>query len=137
MNTKKEEIIEAEFSVVEDRTDGNQKKHIWVLAGANLIEATLAKISWQIFDHGRNDISVNCYVSQIEGIDVEDAFDWRVFENFNKIPTKEEQKKMVKDALAKHNLHGEIWPVGERYAQGHLSALGIQKRIKGGAYVSA
>ena len=138
MNSKKEEIIDVEFSVVDDdRTTGFTEKYIWILVGENVIDSKLAKISWRIFNHdGRNDKDVNCYVSQIESVDIKNAFRCGVFNSFDKVPTKEEQRKMVKDALAKHQLQEEIWVVGERYAQGHLSALKIQKCIKGGAYVS-
>ena len=132
MNAKKEEIIEAEFSVVGSGGDnGVQEKHIWVLVGENMVNAKLVKISWRFIE----DV-VNCWVSQIEGVDVKDAFGRREFKRFNTTPTKEEQKQMVKNAFLKHQLEGEIWTVGERYAEGHMSVLKLQSRIKGGAHVS-
>ena len=141
MNAKKEEIIEAEFSVVDDnRNGGREEKNIWVLTGESVVDAKLIKVSLQIYGDGEElgpNHVVNCYVSQIEGVDIKNAFDWRNERHFDEIPTKEEQKKIIKDALGKHGLSGEIWLVGERYAQGHLSVLKIKKHIKGGAYVSA
>lgn len=135
MNRKKEEIIDVEFSVVDEgKASGIEEKHIWVLIGENIIDAKLAKVSMVVAVYGAT--NVNCFVSQIEGKDIKDAFDLRVLEIFERIPTKEEQKNMIKNALLKHNLSGEIWLVGERYAEGHKSALKLQRRIKGGAHVS-
>ena len=136
MNKAKKEIIDAEFSIVNDGKAGSiQEKHIWVLVGDNIIDARLAKISMKILI-SNDKICVDCYVLQIEGVDIKDAFGWRVFECFKEIPTREEQNQMVKGALLKHQLRGEIWMVGERYAEGHKAALKLQSRIKGGAHVS-
>lgn len=134
MNIKKEEIIDVEFFIVDDDRTSIQEKHIWVLVGENVLDANLAKISFTTFVGG--EMVVNCFVSQIEGNDIKNAYDRRTFKRFTKNPTKEEQKKMVKDALSRHGLLGEIWLVGERYAEGHKSVLKLQNRIKGGAYVS-
>lgn len=135
MIRQNEEIIEAEFSVVADGgNDGVQEKHIWVLVGENISYAKLANICFRTSVDAT--ILVNCYVLQIEGVDIKNAFDRRESKRFNIIPTKEEQKQMVIIALFKHQLEGEIWTVGERYAEGHKSVLKLQSRIKGGAHVS-
>lgn len=134
MNRKKEEIIDVEFSVVDDNQVNQQEKHIWVLCGENMIDAKLVKVSMKVFVAGY--LKVTCYVSQIEGDDIKDSLDLLVLKFFEKIPTREEQKQMIKDACLKHGLSEEIWLVGERYAEGHKSALKLQRRIKGGANVS-
>src|SRR3989344_458254 len=142
MNNKNEKIIEAEFSVIDDNEINYVKeKNIWMLVGENMLNAKLARVCFRTYvDDGDVDskICVNCHVSQIEGVDIKDAFtfDLSEFKRFYKIPTKEEQKEMVKNVLLRHGLEGQIRMVSERYAEGHKSVLKLQNRIKGGAYVS-
>ncbi len=135
-----EDIIEAEFSVVDDDKIGDMREsHFWMLVGENLPGAKLVKISTMVDagEAGRyNGISVDCYVSQIEGAEIKNSLEFKVSEKFNGIPTKEEQKEMIKRALSNHKLTGEIWQMSEQYAKGHLNSLQIQKRIKGGAKCS-
>jgi len=130
MNTK-EEIIEAEFSVVEDEgADNTHESHFWVLVGNNLIDAKLVKISTKAYS---DYYDVDCYVSQVEGVEIKNPLDFKVSKKFGETPTKEKQKEMVKTALLQHQLTGEFCQVGEQYVHGHLRALQIQKSIKGGA----
>ena len=46
-------------------------------------------------------------------------------------PTTEEQLKVVREALAKFNIHGKILSVSKEYAEGQLRMIRIRERMRG------
>lgn len=124
-----ERIVNNFFRDINDWTTEKKQLETYIVAGRDLVKIKIEATQSNL----RGRASISCRVLEVNGEDISSETQELKIANdefINTYPTVEEQLNVVKEALAKFDIHGKVLSVSKVYAEGYLRAIRIRKRIQ-------